>query len=115
MKTFEIQSQFGLDHLVQVERPVPEPGPGQILIRMRAIALNYRDLLMIGGSYNPKQPLPLVPCSDGVGEVAALGDGVERMREGDRVIPIFAQRWISGAPTRERLLDTGWPPGRDPG
>ena len=106
MKTFEIQSQFGLDHLVQVERPVPEPGPGQILIRMRAIALNYRDLLTVGGSYNPKQPLPLVPCSDGVGEVAALGDGVERMREGDRVIPIFAQRWISGAPTRERLRST---------
>jgi NADPH:quinone reductase-like Zn-dependent oxidoreductase len=106
VKTFEIQSQFGLDHLVQVERPVPKPGPGQILIRMRAIALNYRDLLTVGGSYNPKQPLPLVPCSDGVGEVAALGDGVERVREGDRVIPIFAQRWISGAPTRERLRST---------
>lgn len=106
MKAIEIQSQFGLDHLVQVERPVPEPGPGQILIRMRAVALNYRDLLTVDGSYNPKQALPLVPCSDGVGEVAALGEGAERVREGDRVIPIFAQRWISGAPTRERLRST---------
>jgi len=106
VKAIEIQSQFGLDHLVQVERPVPEPGPGQILIRMRAVALNYRDLLTVDGSYNPKQALPLVPCSDGVGEVAALGEGAERVREGDRVIPIFAQRWISGAPTRERLRST---------
>lgn len=106
MNAFEIQSQFGLDHLVQVDRPVPDPGPGQIVIRMRAVSLNYRDLLTVDGSYNPKQPLPLIPCSDGVGDVAAVGEGVERVSEGDRVIPIFAQRWISGAPTRDRLRST---------
>jgi NADPH:quinone reductase-like Zn-dependent oxidoreductase len=73
---------------------------------MRAVALNYRDLLTVDGSYNPKQPLPLVPCSDGVGDVAAVGDSVGRVSEGDRVIPIFAQRWISGPPTRDRLRST---------
>ena len=78
MRAIEIQTQFGLDHLVQVDRPLPEPGPRQILLRMRAVALNYRDLLTVAGEYNPKQPLPLIPCSDGVGEVTAIGDGVER-------------------------------------
>ena len=106
MRAIEIQTQFGLDHLVQVDRPLPEPGPRQILLRMRAVALNYRDLLTVAGEYNPKQPLPLIPCSDGVGEVTAVGDGVERVSEGDRVIPIFAQSWISGAPTRARLRST---------
>jgi len=106
VRVIEIQKGFGLDHLVATDRPVPEPGPRQVLVRMRAVALNYRDLLTVGGQYNPKQPLPLIPCSDGVGEVAAVGTGVERIGEGDRVIPIFAQRWISGAPTREKLRST---------
>jgi NADPH:quinone reductase-like Zn-dependent oxidoreductase len=106
VRVIEIQKGFGLDHLVATDRPVPEPGPRQVLVRMRAVALNYRDLLTVGGRYNPKQPLPLIPCSDGVGEVAAVGTGVERIGEGDRVIPIFAQRWISGAPTREKLRST---------
>jgi NADPH:quinone reductase-like Zn-dependent oxidoreductase len=106
VRAIEIQTQFGLDHLVVVERQQPEPGPRQVLIRMRAVALNYRDLLTVDGSYNPKQPLPLIPCSDGVGEVAAVGEEVSRVREGDRVIPIFAQRWVSGAPSREKLRST---------
>jgi NADPH:quinone reductase-like Zn-dependent oxidoreductase len=106
VRAIEIQSQFGLEHLVEVDRPLPDPGPRQVLLRMRAVALNYRDLLMVAGKYNPKQPLPLIPCSDGVGEVTAIGAGVERVKEGDRVIPIFAQRWISGAPTREGLRST---------
>ena len=105
MRVIEIQTEFGLDHLVAADRPVPEPRPRQVLLRMRAVALNYRDLLTVGGVYNPKQPLPLIPCSDGVGEVAAVGTDVERVREGDRVIPIFAQRWIGGEPTRGSIAD----------
>jgi NADPH:quinone reductase-like Zn-dependent oxidoreductase len=106
VKVVEIQGGFGLDRLVIAERPRPEPGPGQVLLRMRAAALNYRDLLTVLGRYNPKQPLPLVPCSDGVGEVVEVGAGVTRVRRGERAIPIFAQRFLAGEPTREKLRST---------
>jgi len=106
MRAVEIQGAFGLDHLALVERPDPVPGPGQALVRLRAASLNYRDLLTVEGKYNPKQKLPLIPCSDGAGEVVAVGEGVTRVRPGDRVSPIFAQRWIAGEPTRDRLRST---------
>jgi NADPH:quinone reductase-like Zn-dependent oxidoreductase len=73
---------------------------------MHAAALNARDLMMIRGQYNPKQPLPLVPGSDGSGEISAVGDGVVRVKPGDRVMPIFAQGWIAGEPSRERMRAT---------
>ena len=106
MRAVEIRGGFGLENLALVERPDPLPGPGQVLVRLRAAALNYRDLLTAEGKYNPKQKLPLIPCSDGAGEVAAVGDGVTRVRPGDRVCTVFAQKWISGRPTRERLRST---------
>lgn len=106
MRAYEIRGAFGLDHLVAVERPDPRPGPGEVLLAMRAASLNYRDLLTVQGKYNPKQPLPLVPCSDGVGEVIELGAGVTRFQVGDRAVPVFAQRWLGGEPTRERLRST---------
>lgn len=106
MKAWEIQGGFGLDKLTLAERPDPRPGPGQVLIRVRAVSLNYRDLLTVGGQYNPKQKLPLIPCSDGAGEVVAVGDGVTRVKPGDRVCGIFAQRWIAGEPSREKLRST---------
>jgi NADPH:quinone reductase-like Zn-dependent oxidoreductase len=105
MRVVELRS-FGLDGLAVAERPRPEPGPGQLLLRMRAASLNARDLMMVRGSYNPRQRLPLVPCSDGVGEVVATGPGVERVGVGERVCPIFAPRWIAGPPTRERTRTT---------
>lgn len=106
MKALEIQEAFGLENLVIAERPTPNPGPGEVLLRMRAAALNYRDLLMVKGAYNPRQPLPLIPCSDGVGEVEAIGEGVSRVKVGDRVITLFSQGWISGDPGRETLRST---------
>ena len=106
MKVVEIKDGFGLDRLQLAERPEPEAGRGQVLLRMRAAALNYRDLLMVQGQYDPRQPLPLIPCSDGVGVVAAVGEGVQRVKIGDRVCPIFAQSWIGGSPTRERSRAT---------
>jgi NADPH:quinone reductase-like Zn-dependent oxidoreductase len=106
MRAVEIRGAFGLDNLVVTERPDPRPGFGQVLLRMRAAALNYRDLLMVLGKYNPKQKLPLIPCSDGVGEVVELGEGVTRVRIGDRVCPIFAQQWLAGEPTREKARST---------
>lgn len=106
MKVVEIRDAFGFEHLKVCERPDPQPGPGQVLVNVKAASLNYRDLLTIQGFYNPKQKLPLVPCSDGAGEVAAIGDGVTRVKIGDRVAGCFAQGWIAGPPTREKLLNT---------
>jgi NADPH:quinone reductase-like Zn-dependent oxidoreductase len=106
MRVLEIQGGFGLDHLALVERPDPRPGAGQVLVRLRAASLNFRDLLTVEGKYNPKQPLPLIPCSDGAGEVVEAGEGVTRVRPGDRVCTTFAQQWIAGRPTRERLRST---------
>ena len=105
MRAAEIQA-FGLDNLALVERSDPRPGFGQVLLRMRAASLNYRDLLTVQGKYNPKLKLPLIPCSDGVGEVVELGEGVTRVQVGDRVCPIFAQQWLAGEPTREKARST---------
>ncbi len=104
MKAYEIQKTFGLDALTLVERPVPLPPVGHLLLRVKAASLNYRDLLTVQGLYNPKQPLPLVPFSDGVGEVLRVGDGVSRVKVGQRVAGSFFQQWISGRPTKAKLL-----------
>jgi len=105
VKCYEIQKTFGLDALSLVERADPTPGPGQVLLRVKAASLNYRDLLMVQGAYS-KQPLPLVPLSDGAGELLACGEGVTRVQVGDRVAGIFAQGWLSGPPTKAKLLST---------
>jgi NADPH:quinone reductase-like Zn-dependent oxidoreductase len=89
-------SSFGVDSLEFAERPAPQPGPGEVLIRLHAVSLNYRDLLMVKGLYNPKLKLPRIPCSDGAGEVAAVGEGVTRWKPGDRVAGIFMQNWLDG-------------------
>ncbi len=101
MKAYEFQS-FGLEHLRIVERPRPQPGPSQALVRMRACSLNYRDLMVVRGHYNPKMPLPRVPFSDGCGIVEAVGPNVSRVKAGDRVMPIFMQTWIDGPLTDEK-------------
>lgn len=97
MKCWEIQGSFGLESLKQVERAEPKPGPGQVVVRVRAISLNYRDLLVARGHYNPRLKLPVIPCSDGAGEVVAIGDGVTRAKVGDRVAATFFPSWIDGA------------------
>jgi NADPH:quinone reductase-like Zn-dependent oxidoreductase len=106
MRVVEIRDRFGLEQLTVTQRPDPRPGPGEVLLRVKAASLNYRDLLTVRGHYNPKQPLPLIPCSDGVGEVDAVGEGVTRVKPGDRVATLFAQGWISGEPTRAKLRST---------
>jgi NADPH:quinone reductase-like Zn-dependent oxidoreductase len=92
-------SSFGVDSLEFVERPTPQPGPGEVLVRVHAISFNYRDLLMVKGLYNPKLKLPRIPCSDGAGELIAVGEDVTAWKPGDRVAGIFMQNWLDGALT----------------
>ena len=98
MRAFQI-SQFGLEHLRPVELPKPTPGPGAVLIRVHATALNYRDLMLVCGHYNPNLAMPRIPLSDGAGEVVAVGDGVTRFKPGDRVVGLFLQHWQDGGPS----------------
>jgi NADPH:quinone reductase-like Zn-dependent oxidoreductase len=95
MRAWQITS-FGIDSLEFIEKPTPTPGPGEVLVGVRAISINYRDLLMVKGLYNPKLRLPRIPCSDGVGEVIAIGVGVTAWKPGDRVAGIFMQNWLDG-------------------
>lgn len=106
MRAYVVNEEFGLNNLDVVERPSPQPAAGEIKLEMRSVSLNFRDYLMIQGLYNPRQPLPVVPCSDGVGEVIAVGDGVDEAWLGRRAVPIFAQRWQSGKPTKAKLKST---------
>lgn len=101
MRVWIIADGFGLDHLKIVDRPDPTPGPGQVVVAIRAVSLNYRDLLIVKGLYNPKMALPRVPCSDGAGEVTAVGPGVRRVAVGDRVCATFMQKWIAGGLTED--------------
>jgi len=104
VKAFQLQDEWSIDHLRRVERPDPAPGPGQVLIRLRAASLNFRDLFVLKRGYGASTgTLPLVPVSDGVGEVVALGAGVTRVALGERVCPMFFPDWIGGAP-RAALL-----------
>ena len=96
MKAYEIQ-EFGIENLALVEREKPEPNATEVLVKFHAASLNYRDLMMVKGWYNPKLKMPLVPFSDGAGEVVAVGESVTKWKVGMRVMPIFMQGWIDGA------------------
>jgi NADPH:quinone reductase-like Zn-dependent oxidoreductase len=97
MKCYVIPTPKGIDSLTLVERPDPTPGPRQVLVRVRASSLNYRDLLTIEAQYARAAPKPdLIPLSDGAGEVVTVGPDVTRFKVGDRVAGCFMQRWIGG-------------------
>ena len=93
--------QFGFDGLGVEELAEPAPRAGEVLLRVRAVSLNYRDVLIVRGEYDPRLKLPLVPCSDAACEVIAVGDGVTEVGVGERVTPIFSRGWHTGPPTRE--------------
>jgi NADPH:quinone reductase-like Zn-dependent oxidoreductase len=101
MRAYPI-TQFGVDHLKQADLPMLQIARGMVLIRIHAVSLNYRDLMMVKGLYNPKMALPRIPCSDGAGEIVAIGEGVSRVQVGDRVCGIFMQRWLDGPLTAAR-------------
>lgn len=96
MQAYQLQRFDGPSGLARVELPSPTPGPGEVVVRIRALSLNYRDLLTSQGLYNPKLRLPLVPVSDGAGEVVALGPGASRFQPGDRVVVAFMPGWVDG-------------------
>lgn len=103
MKAYEIQKSFGgIESIRPVDRPLHEPGPRQVLVRMKAASLNYRDLMICKGIYNPKLPLPRIPLSDGVGEVVEVGRDVTRFKRGHRVAGIFMQQWLDGELTERK-------------
>ena len=104
MRVFQIEGDWGMDHLKLSTRPEPTAGPGQVVVKMTASSLNYRDLVVPNRGYgNHTGTLPLIPVSDGVGVVSAIAPGVTRVAVGDRVCPTFFQNWISGEPDLERL------------
>ena len=86
-----------IDDLTLDQADTPRPGPGQVLVRMRAFSLNFRDLMVVTGRYGRGSVPPgLVPLSDGAGEVVEVGAGVTRVAPGDRVAGIFMQSWLGG-------------------
>jgi NADPH:quinone reductase-like Zn-dependent oxidoreductase len=90
---------FGLDNLQQEAIPTPVPKPGELLIKVGAVSLNFRDKAIVDGIYEPEMiPKPLIPVSDAAGTIVAVGDGVTRFRVGDRVNSHLYSRWIDGAP-----------------
>lgn len=106
-QVWEIKDSFGMENLKVSDRVVREEiGDHEVQVRLTATSLNYRDYLMIVGKYNPRQKLPLVPCSDGAGIVEAIGAKVTRWKKGDRVLPIFAQKWLAGPPDMDSLRST---------
>ncbi len=103
MKAYEIQSNTGIDALKLVDRPLPKPAAGEVLVKVHATSLNYRDLLVAEGAYGAGVKYPLIPLSDGAGEVVAIGEDVARVKIGDRVAGIFFQDWISGSLSKEKM------------
>ncbi len=103
MNASELQDKRGLDSVTRTERPDPRPGPGQVLVRMRAWSLNFRDLSVARGAYGGALTKGRIPLSDGVGEIVEVGAGVTRVKPGDRVAGIFMQGFVAGSITAEAL------------
>lgn len=105
MNAYRIQSYSGVDGLARVELPDPKPAAGQVLVRIHAASLNYRDLLVVQGRYGGRRRPHLIPLSDGAGEVIGVGDGVTRVTVGDRVAGNFFQTWLAGGITQSHMKE----------
>jgi NADPH:quinone reductase-like Zn-dependent oxidoreductase len=106
MRVVSLSQGFGLENLRLEARAEPSYGPRDVLVRVRAVSLNARDVMMVHGTYNPRQKLPLIPCSDAAGEIVACGAQVSEWAIGDRVCPVFAPLWQAGELTREAQRNT---------
>ena len=103
MKSYELQGPDGAEGFRLVDRPVPHPAAGQVLVRMKAATLNYRDLLTVKGGYGSRQKFPLIPVSDGAGTVESVGAGVRQFAAGDRVVGSFFQNWLASEPSDAKM------------
>ena len=102
----------GFDKLYIENLPDPEPGPGEVLIRIHACSINYRDFAVAAGKYfGGALKEPAIPLSDGAGQVAAVGPGVTMFKQGDKVQGSFFMEWEDGAPSRGPALGDGTSPG----
>ena len=107
MKICEL-SAWGFDNLRIRDVETPQPGPDQVLLKFGAASVNYRDYQIVAGEFAPTQPLPIIPGSDGAGQIVATGDNVDGLSPGDRVSPLFFPEWMSGeALGNERSVSTG--------
>ncbi len=111
MRRWEVGPDFGLASLRLVEGDEPRPGPQEVVLQVLATSLNFRDLLVVQGRYDPRLPRPFVPLSDGVGLVEAVGSEVDSVQVGQRVVGLFAPRWRAGHQNRETLRFTLGAPG----
>jgi NADPH:quinone reductase-like Zn-dependent oxidoreductase len=105
MRSWELRS-FGREGLVLADRPIPQVGPLDVLVKVNAVSLNYRDRLVVEGLYNPDVKFPLTQVADTAGEVVKIGDRVSRFRVGDRVLSQYATTWIDGAPKGDETVHT---------
>ena len=113
MRALNVTAPWGLDAIQVAEVPDPVAGPGQVLVRMKEVSLNYRDLLMVNGMYGRGSAGTkdvITPFSDGCGVIEAVGTGVTKFKVGDRVATLFFQNWTSGPPNLEKLMSAlGFP------
>lgn len=110
-RAWALSGGFGIDNLRVEARAPREPGAGEARVRIEWVSLNRRDLLLVEGVYNPRQTLPVVPCSDGAGTVEAVGPGCARVRPGDRVVISFFPSWIAGEPDSAKFASALGGPG----
>jgi NADPH:quinone reductase-like Zn-dependent oxidoreductase len=96
IRAYQIGNQQGLESLSLVKRPEPVPGPGEVVVSVRAAALNNRDLSILRGRYLGTQPIERIPLADGAGDVIAVGEGVSRVKVGDRVTAVPFSSWVDG-------------------
>jgi len=98
---------YGIENLRRTcDLPVPQPGSHELLVRIAAVSLNYRDKLVVEGFYNPNVRFPMIQVADAVGEVVGMGSDVSRFRKGDRVITLYATKWIDGEPQGDENTHT---------
>ncbi len=101
MRIIELCDSYGINNLQLGERSQPIPVPGEVLVKIEAVSLNYVDLLVVKGLLNPNLSLPYIPVCDGAGVVVQVGEGVTAFKSGDKVVTTFIPNWLSGKPTEQ--------------
>ena len=105
MKSYVLH-KFGMEHLVMEDSPEPVAGRGEVIVDLKSASLNFRDLMVIKGLYNPHLPLPSVPLSDGAGVISAAGEGVKTLKVGDKVMTHFISEWLDGKLQEKMVAST---------